>query len=670
FILQNFQHRSASTRTNHDHDGRRRGPAQGERIGRAEVEPIRVPSGEKSRITTRERRIPSFPSRRRHSRTARSSRRRRRPTAVSISPARPAEPLLNLPPPAAAANNEMSKDDGGDVDCGEKLVAPPDFSGPASSRRFTDVLCVLLLWGMWISMTGLGIYAMQNGDYRLILYPLDYDGNLCGTDKGKIDMTDFPYLYYVNDYSGGVCVKECPDLGPDLLADPYTLVTYGGLYQVENDETNLTLAANKIRMADYASASNDTLECTEKLCYPYGDPQQSYQSYGVNRGKGFAYYALDTYELMWRCVFTDEATEKLDAIVMPEGEGNLTRDVVDMATQNEDIKRGYNLWHNLFGDLWITRYFILGLGFGAPLVVGFVYAFLLRVPGVLALTVWLSIFATVAIVFAGAWFAGEKASQWKAADPPKYTQREIDVATYGSYALYALGGLLVLLFLFMRKRIQLAMGCVKETGRAILKMPLIILFPVLQGLGFCAFMIAWTVYAAHLASMGEFSTKQFAAGPIAISVRTFEFSDFVKKCGWYMLFCFFWSGQFILAMGEIIFAMAVAKWYFARDKSRIGSLTVVSSITTSIWYHTGTAAFGALLIAIIKMIRSFLAYLQKKADEMNSSIAKAVLCCCQCCFYCLEKIMRFINKNAYIKTAIFGTSFCTSAKEAFFLILR
>lgn len=176
-------------------------------------------------------------------------------------------------------------------------------------------------------------------------------------------------------------------------------------------------------------------------------------------------------------------------------------------------------------------------------------------------------------------------------------------------------------------------------------------------------------------------------------VRTFEFSDFIKKCAWYMLFCFFWSGQYIIAAGEIIFAMAgkfvrglkvtlrcpfahsltlpsVAKWYFARDKSKVGSLTVLSSITTSIWYHSGTAAFGALIIAIIKMIRAVIAYFQRKADEMDSSIAKAVFCCCQCCFICLEKCMRFINKNAYIQTAIFGSSFCTSAKEAFFLILR
>ena len=34
------------------------------------------------------------------------------------------------------------------------------------------------------------------------------------------------------------------------------------------------------------------------------------------------------------------------------------------------------------------------------------------------------------------------------------------------------------------------------------------------------------------------------------------------------------------------------------------------------------------------------------------------------------KFMKFINRNAYILTAINGTNFCSSAKEAFGLILR
>ena len=55
----------------------------------------------------------------------------------------------------------MTKDD---EDVGEKLQAPPDFDGPTSNRSHTDILCNLLLWCMWISMTGLGIYAVQNGE--------------------------------------------------------------------------------------------------------------------------------------------------------------------------------------------------------------------------------------------------------------------------------------------------------------------------------------------------------------------------------------------------------------------------------------------------------------------------------------------------------------------------
>ena len=49
---------------------------------------------------------------------------------------------------------------------------------------------------------------------------------------------------------------------------------------------------------------------------------------------------------------------------------------------------------------------------------------------------------------------------------------------------------------------------------------------------------------------------------------------------------------------------------------------------------------------------------------------KVVMCLCKCCLWCLEKFMKFINRNAYILTAVNGSNFCKSAKEAFHLILR
>merc|ERR1719436_818154 len=47
-----------------------------------------------------------------------------------------------------------------------------------------------------------------------------------------------------------------------------------------------------------------------------------------------------------------------------------------------------------------------------------------------------------------------------------------------------------------------------------------------------------------------------------------------------------------------------------------------------------------------------------------------ILCCIQWCLWCFEKCVQFLNKNAYIQIALLGTNFCTSAKNAFFLILR
>ena len=48
----------------------------------------------------------------------------------------------------------------------------------------------------------------------------------------------------------------------------------------------------------------------------------------------------------------------------------------------------------------------------------------------------------------------------------------------------------------------------------------------------------------------------------------------------------------------------------------------------------------------------------------------AVLCAIQCCMWCIEKCMKFINKNAYIQIALLGKKFCTAMKDAFWLVFR
>ncbi|XP_025113577.1 LOW QUALITY PROTEIN: choline transporter-like protein 4 [Pomacea canaliculata] len=87
-------------------------------------------------------------------------------------------------------------------------------------------------------------------------------------------------------------------------------------------------------------------------------------------------------------------------------------------------------------------------------------------------------------------------------------------------------------------------------------------------------------------------------------------------------------------------------------------------------YHLGSLAFGSLLIAIVQLIRVFLEYLDSKLKASENPVAKFFLKCLKCCFWCLEKFLKFINKNAYIMIAIYGKNFCKSAMHAFSLILR
>ncbi len=77
---------------------------------------------------------------------------------------------------------------------GEKMVAPADFKGPADKRGCTDILCLLLIVAHWVAMTYLGIWACTTGDYRLVLYPMDVDGNICGIDS---DVTDSKLRIFV-----------------------------------------------------------------------------------------------------------------------------------------------------------------------------------------------------------------------------------------------------------------------------------------------------------------------------------------------------------------------------------------------------------------------------------------------------------------------------------------
>ena len=54
----------------------------------------------------------------------------------------------------------------------------------------------------------------------------------------------------------------------------------------------------------------------------------------------------------------------------------------------------------------------------------------------------------------------------------------------------------------------------------------------------------------------------------------------------------------------------------------------------------------------------------KTKGEDKSAIQKFVEKCFTCCLWCLEECLKYINKNAYIETMLYGMSFCSACCTA------
>jgi len=178
-----------------------------------------------------------------------------------------------------------------------------------------------------------------------------------------------------------------------------------------------------------------------------------------------------------------------------------------------------------------------------------------------------------------------------------------------------------------------------------------------------AFLAYWVVVYAFMITTGE--AVEDVNGHARF--RDSEESNFTEMF-WYHLFGLFWGSQFILACAQLAMAGAIATWYFTRDRKTL-SFTFLKSVWRVIRYHLGTAAFGSLIIAFVQFLRAILTYVERKTKDRTGVIVELVLKCCMCCLWCLEKCLKFLNKNAYIETAIFGYNFCTAARRAFSLLL-
>jgi len=144
----------------------------------------------------------------------------------------------------------------------------------------------------------------------------------------------------------------------------------------------------------------------------------------------------------------------------------------------------------------------------------------------------------------------------------------------------------------------------------------------------------------------------------------------------YEMFGFFWIVAWIIAVQLFVTCCSVCMWYFGGHGSDEGEggdkpAGVFISLKWAFRYHLGSLAWGAFIIAIVTTIRvvfEYFVYQYEKTELKDNIVFKIVTCCIRCYLKCLDCCVKFMNKNAYIQVALHNVSFCTGARQSFWII--
>ncbi|GLD74382.1 choline transporter-like protein 5-A, partial [Lates japonicus] len=353
------------------------------------------------------------------------------------------------------------------------------------------------------------------------------------------------------------------------------------------------------------------------------------------------------------------------------------------------------------------------IGLLISLAVSLVFILLLRFTA--GLLLWTTIITVILLLAYGMWYCSVEWSQLKHRPGSEVAIVEVGLQTDLQVYLQLTQTWIILLvslgvtevsflamLIFLRRRVQVAIALLREASKAIGHIMSTLFFPVVTFLLLTICISYWAVTAVYLASSGEAIYKVMSPDvscPYANSTcnpETFNRTNISRSAlclGSQCLFAFYggetsyhhylfllqlsnllvflWLVNFSLALEQCTLAGTFASYYWAKRKPQdIPPCPLFSSFSRAIRYHTGSLAFGALILSVVQLLRIILEYLEQKLKGVDNSLSRFIMCCLRCCFWCLEKFIRYMNHNAYIMVAVYGKNFCTSAREAFFLLMR
>uniref|UniRef100_A0A669E0S8 Choline transporter-like protein n=1 Tax=Oreochromis niloticus TaxID=8128 RepID=A0A669E0S8_ORENI len=496
---------------------------------------------------------------------------------------------------------------------------------PLEEHSCTDIPWLIIFTLFCIGMACICGYPIATGGAARLVFGYDSYGNTCGKNNTKIegvplsgrDMTENKFVFFLDPCnldlinrkikSIALCVSKCPST---------ELMTYFDLKQFAlNNGSNL--CTYDLTPTRYTSSSEKSTKCP-KLPVP---PSKSVL-------------------LFRRCIPTDIScyTQFAKAFMTFVSDNTVLQRVISGVMASKEI---------------IIGLCILALGITPACSMRFAFmisAAPLRGTGVL----W--------------WFYVDHRKALNS-NTTSVFGKEVASDNVKALLFYAIGAtiftvVLLLVMFFMRKRVALTISLFHVAGKVFIHLPLLVLQPFWTFLCLILFWIYWIGVLLFLGTTGT-PVKNNSTGVVG-----YEMPGPLQFLVWYHVVGLIWISEFILAFQQMTIAGAVVTYYFTRNKSQIPATPIISSMARTIRYHLGTLAKGSFIITLVKIPRLILTYIHSQLKGKENACARCMVKACVCCLWCLEKCLAYLNQNAYTATAINSTSFCTSAREAFLILVE
>uniref|UniRef100_UPI00398F3208 choline transporter-like protein 3 n=1 Tax=Pristiophorus japonicus TaxID=55135 RepID=UPI00398F3208 len=516
--------------------------------------------------------------------------------------------------------------------CGQYEVSGADVSHrewrPQIYRRCTDVLWLVIFCLFWSGMVFIAGYALTVGSAERLIFGHDSYGNICGKKNSPIkgaslsgqDMTSRKYVFFLNICnmeiknhkinSLSICVSDCPQEQLNGLDELKHFAQYNGSY----------LCVYSLNISDYTQPSKAARLCPE-LPVP---PSKSFPLFN-------------------RCV--------------PQSPACYSHFLTVLINVVES-----DFFQRIIGGIMASKEYVIGLCCFA-VVLSFIMVAVFRFIATLLVHIFIALVIFGLLFVSGVlwWLYYDNTN-----DPSIVleTEKENTKALLG-FAITAtiISVILIVLTLVMWKRIALTLQLFQISSNVLRNVPLLLFQPLWT---FIILILFWIYWVAVLLSLGT-AGNAYVTADNQVEYRPLSG---IRYMWWYHLIGLIWTSEFLVACQQMTIAGAVVCRYFNRDKNNPPSHPILTSISRLFNYHLGTVVKGSFIITLVRIPRIVLLYVHSSLKRKENACARCLVKCCMCCLCCLEKWLRFLNQNAYIATAINGTNFCTSAEEAFFLIVN